>query len=75
MAQYISPSLLPMSAIGEYMDKVEGFSKKKEASEDTKNVNGVTADIIAVAATDEKGDLIEDRETVKNALNLGGIPA
>lgn len=75
MAQYISPSLLPMSAIGEYMDKVEGFSKKKEASEDTKNVNGVTADIIAVAATDEKGDLIEDRETVKNALNLGGVPA
>ena len=75
MAQYISPSLLPMQAIGEYMDKVEGFSKKKEASEDTKNVGGVTAEHIAVAATNEEGELIEDRETVKNALNLGGIPA
>lgn len=75
MAQYISPSLLPMQAIGEYMDKVEGFSKKKEAAEDTKQVGGVTAEHIAVAATDESGRLINDRETVKNALNLGGIPA
>lgn len=75
MTQYISPSLLPMQAIGEYMDRVEGFSKKKEAAEDTKQVGGVTAEHIAVAATNENGKLTKDRETVQNALNLGGIPA
>lgn len=75
MAQYISPSILPMQAIGEYMDKVEGFSKKKESAEDTKKVAGISSEFIAIASLDENGELVEDRETVKNALNLGGIPA
>ena len=72
---YISPAMLPLGSIAEYMDKVEGFSKKKESAEDTKQVNGIKSDLIAIAATDENGELIEDRETVKNALKLGGIPA
>lgn len=72
---YISPAMLPLGSIAEYMDKVEGFSKKKESAEDTKQVNGIKSDLIAIAATDENGELIEDRETVKNALELGGIPA
>lgn len=75
MAQYISPSILPMQSIGEYMDKVEGFSKKKESAEDTKKVAGISSEFIAIASLDEHGELVEDRETVKNALNLGGIPA
>lgn len=73
--EYISPAMLPLSSIGEYMDKVEGFSKKKDAAEDTKAVNGITSDKIAIAATNEDGKLTKDRETVKNALQLGGVPA
>lgn len=72
---YISPAMLPLESIAEYMDKVEGFSKKKEAAEDTKAVDNVSSEFIAVAATDEQGQLVEDRETVKNALQLGGIDA
>lgn len=72
---YISPAMLPLESIAEYMDKVEGFSKKKEAAEDTKAVSNVSSEFIAVAATDEQGQLVEDRETVKNALQLGGIDA
>ena len=72
---YISPAMLPLESIAEYMDKVEGFSKKKEAAEDTKAVGNVSSEFIAVAATDEQGQLVEDRETVKNALQLGGIDA
>lgn len=72
---YISPAMLPLESIAEYMDKVEGFSKKKEAAEDTKAVGNVSSEFIAVAATNEQGELVEDRETVKNALQLGGIDA
>lgn len=50
---YISPAMLPLGSIAEYMDKVEGFSKKKESAEDTKQVNGIKSDLIAIAATDE----------------------
>lgn len=72
---YISPAMLPLDSIAEYMDKVEGFSKKKESAEDTKQVDGIKSNLIAIAATDEAGELVNDRETVKNALELGGIPA
>ena len=71
---YISPAMLPLDSIAEYMDKVEGFSKKKESAEDTKQVDGIKSNLIAIAATDEAGELVNDRETVKNALELGGIP-
>lgn len=72
---YISPALLPMKEISEYMEKIHGFGKKTDSSADTKNVAGVKSDLIAKAATNEHGELVEDRETVKNALNLGGVPA
>lgn len=72
---YISPAMLPLESIAEYMDKVEGFSRKKEAAEDTKAVGNISSEFIAVAATDEKGELVNDRETVKNALQLGGVDA
>lgn len=72
---YISPAMLPLESIAEYMDKVEGFSKKKEAAEDTKAVANISSEFIAVAATNEEGELVKDRETVKNALQLGGVDA
>ena len=72
---YISPAMLPLESIAEYMDKVEGFSKKKEAAEDTKAVGNISSEFIAVAATNEEGKLVKDRETVKNALQLGGVDA
>lgn len=75
MAQYISPSILPMQSIGEYMEKVEGFSRKKESAEDTKKVAGISSEFIAIASLDENGELKHDRNTVDNALSLGGIPA
>ena len=72
---YISPAMLPLESIAEYMDKVEGFSKKKEAAEDTKTVANISSEFIAVAATNDEGELVKDRETVKNALQLGGVDA
>ena len=72
---YISPAMLPLESIAEYMDKVEGFSRKKEAAEDTKAVGNISSEFIAVAATNEEGELVNDRETVKNALQLGGVDA
>lgn len=72
---YISPAMLPLESIAEYMDKVEGFSKKKDAAEDTKAVGKISSEFIAVAATNKEGELVKDRETVQNALQLGGIDA
>ena len=72
---YISPAMLPLEPIAEYMEKVVGFRRKNEAAQDTLNVAEVSSDVIAVAAVDTKGNLIEDRNTVKNALSLGGVPA
>ena len=72
---YISPAMLPMDAISQYMEKVYGFGKKTEASNDTKNVDGIKSSLVAKAATDEQGNLLTDRETVKNALELNGVPA
>lgn len=72
---YISPSMLPMKEISQYMDLVYGFGKKTDSSNDTKNVSGTSSELIAIAATNEKGALVVDRETVKNSLQLGGIDA
>lgn len=72
---YISPAMLPLNSIAEYMDKIEGFAKKNQSAEDTKQVNGIKSNLIAIAATNEDGELVNDRETIKNALELGGIPA
>lgn len=72
---YISPSLLPMDEISKYMELVAKFGKKTDSSADTKNVSGVNSKLIAKAATREDGSLYSDRDTVKNALQLGGVPA
>lgn len=72
---YISPAMLPLGSIAEYMDKVEGFSRKKDHPDDTKAVAGTKSEFIAEAAVDEKGELVKDRGTVNNALQLGGVDA
>lgn len=72
---YITTSMLPLEEVGEYMEKVVGFRKKDDPAQDTENVSGVSSNIIARAAVDSKGDLVEDRNTVDNALKLGGVAA
>ena len=70
---YISLAMLPSASMAEYMEKIVGFRKKDDAAEDTKKVAGTSSKVIAVAATNSKGELVEDRSTVENALKLGGI--
>lgn len=71
---YISLAMLPLEDMEEYLSKVIGYKKKEDASDDTKKVATVDSKKIAVAATNpETGELMSDRETVKNALMLGGI--
>lgn len=72
---YISPSLMPMNEIAQYMELVAKFSKKTDDANDTKHVDRVASSTIAIAATNKDGSLVEDRETVKNALQLGGVDA
>lgn len=72
----MSPAMLPLNEIGQYLEKVYGFRKLTDASNDTINVGGIKSELIAKAATDpETGELKQDRDTVKNALQLGGIDA
>jgi hypothetical protein len=71
-----STKLLPMADIANVLLAAPyEFAKKTTASIDTLAVNSVSSDLIAVAATDENGTLINDRETVKNALRLGDMAA
>lgn len=72
---YISPAMLPLESIAEYMEKIVGFRKKNEAAQDTLNVAKISSELIASAAVNEKGELVKDRNTVDNALKLGGVPA
>lgn len=71
----ISLGQLPMKDLEAYLSIISGFSQKSERAVDTKYVSGIDSDLIAVAATDESGSLIQDRETVNNALNLNGKSA
>ena len=71
----ISLGQMPLKALASYLSVVEGFTKTEDRAIDTKYVAGVLSDLIAKAATDENGELIVDRDTVENALNLGGKPA
>ena len=71
----ISLGQMPLKALAAYLSVVEGFTKTEDRAIDTKYVAGVLSDLIAKAATDENGELIVDRDTVENALNLGGKPA
>lgn len=72
---YISPSIMPMKEIGQYMEKVYQFAKKTDSATDTKAVAGIDSKFIAKAATNEAGELVADRGTVDNALKLGGVDA
>ena len=57
---YISLAMLPLESMAEYMEKIVGFRKKDEAAEDTKKVAGTSSKVIAVAATNSKGELVEE---------------
>lgn len=72
---YISPSLMPMKEIAQYLEVVEKFGKKTDSSADTLHVAEIDSKLIATAATDSNGHLIDGRGTVNNALNLGGTSA
>ena len=71
----ISLGQLPMDQIDAYLSIVSGYTKKSEKATDTEKVGGIDANKIALAAQDGDGNLIEDRNTVQNALKLGGIDA
>ena len=71
----VSLAMLPVEDIATYLDVVEGFSRKAEKATDTDKVAGISAELIAKAATNADGTLVKDRETVQNALQLGGISA
>lgn len=77
MGNSVMPStkLLPMEDIAEVLKEEFGFSSKDDVANDTKKVGGIDAGLTAVAATDDSGNLVADRETVSNALKLGGVEA
>lgn len=71
----ISLGQMPLEALEAYLSIVAGFTKTEDRAIDTKYVAGVESELIAKAATDDNGNLVQDRETVENALNLGGKSA
>ena len=68
----ISLANIPLEDIYNYLTIVKGVSIKNENAVDTDYVNGIKSNLIAKAATNSDGTLVADRETVKNALQLGG---
>lgn len=77
MADMVMPStkMLPMDDISEVLKVKYNFSSKEDIAKDTSKVAGTDSDLIAIAATNETGDLVGGRETVRNSLQLGGTPA
>ena len=71
----ISLANIPVEDIFTYLTIVKGVSVRAENAADTDKVCGIDSDKIAMAAVNNEGDLIEDRNTVQNALNLGGKAA
>ena len=71
----ISLANMPMEDIYNYLTIVKGVSVRNENAVDTDYVGGIEADKIAKAATKEDGSLVSDRDTVQNALQLGGVNA
>lgn len=71
----ISLANIPVEDIFTYLTIVKGVSVKAENAADTDKVCGIDSDKIAMAAVNNEGDLIADRNTVQNALNLGGKAA
>ncbi len=66
----ISISQLDLEALKNYLKIVHGFRTVDDMSGDTEYVAQIAAELIAIAARDEQGDLILDRNTVQNALQL-----
>ena len=71
----ISLANIPLEDIYNYLTIVKGVSIKNENAVDTDYVNGIKSNLIAKAATNSDGTLVADRETVRNALQLGGVNA
>ena len=71
----ISLANIPLEDIYNYLTIVKGVSIKNENAVDTDYVSGVKSSLIAKAATNSDGTLVADRETVRNALQLGGVNA
>ena len=71
----ISLANIPVEDIFNYLTIVKGVSVRDERAVDTDRVDGVDSNKIAMAALDDKGELIEDRNTVHNALKLNGHDA
>lgn len=71
----ISLANIPVEDIYNYLTIVKGVSVRNENAVDTDKVYGIEASKIAKAATDENGNLVSNRDTVQNALQLGGIDA
>jgi hypothetical protein len=71
----ISLGQIDLEALQQYLEIVVGFRKQNDKSHDVEEVDGVPAELIAKAAVDEDGNLLLDRDTVKNALQLNGVDA
>ena len=77
MSNRIYPSLamLPLEDMANYLNIVHGFRSKNDQAPDVEEVAGKKSSLIAIAAVDEKGELIDGRTTIDNALKLGGLDA
>ena len=71
----ISLANMPMEDIYNYLTIVKGVSVRNENAVDTDYVGGIEAHKIAKAATKADGSLVSNRDTVQNALQLGGVNA
>lgn len=81
-----STKMLPMEDIAKELKIVHNFTSADQKAIDTESVAGVPASNIAIIALDEEGQplqyrnedleiIIDERESVKNALYLDGVPA
>lgn len=84
-SNFPSTQLLPMEDIAKELKVIHKFASSDQKAIDTESVAGVPASKIAIIATDEFGNPIEykvgdtvvinERESVKNALYLDGVKA
>ena len=66
----ISWGQLDLEALKNYLKIVQGFRTVDDKSGDTEFVDGIAAELIAIAAKDDDGNLKIDRETVEKAFAL-----
>lgn len=65
----LSLALLPLDDLSEYLNTAKDFVTKADKASDVEKVAGTDAKIIAIASS------YNDRTTVRNAENLGNLPA